>query len=362
MSKIIDMDCRILKVPTDKHISDSIHSTEFIEVVTCRITTANGIEGTGFTYTIGTGGLSIKMFLDGYIRKSIIGQESSDINGIWNNLWWMSQPVGRGGITEHAIAAIDIALWDIKCIEAGKPLYWMLGGSSNPVRLYETNSGWLHYTEEELVESATRVMKAGFYGFKIKVGKSFDEDMHRLRAVMDAVGDKIAVMADANQAWGYPGGVRRAKMMENLGIAWIEEPFPADDIESYRKLSMVSGIPVAAGETIFTKYEFMKYINAGLSICQPDVCRTGGISEWLQIASLCTANSVMVAPHFVMQLHAPLVSSITNGLYVEYIPWMEKIFSEKPRIENGMIYPSTRPGIGVQFSPLAVERYSSEYM
>jgi len=362
MSKIVDMDSQILKVPTDKHISDSIHSTEFVEIVICRITTVDGLEGTGFTYTIGKGGASIKAFLDGYVKKVIIGEESSDINGIWNKVWWMAQPVGRGGITEHAIAALDIALWDIKCIEAGKPLYWMLGGNGRPVKLYETNSGWLHYTEEELVESVKSVMKSGFYGFKIKVGRPFEEDMHRLKAVVDAVDGKISIMADANQAWSYPEGLRRSKMMERMGIAWIEEPFPADDIEAYRKLSIISGIPVAAGETIFTKYEFMKYINAGISIAQPDVCRTGGITEWVQVSSLCMANNVNIAPHFIMQLHAPLVSSIPCGLYVEYIPWMEKLFSEKPKIEKGMIYPSSKPGTGVKFHNRALEEYNIEYV
>ena len=357
MGKIIDLTSEVLRVPTGKHITDSIHSTDIIEFVTCKILTDTGMEGIGFTYTIGNGGYSIKAFIDHYIREALIGDDYGNITEIWNKLWWITQPVGRGGITTHVIAAIDIALWDLKGKEVGKPLQWLLGGSSKPVKLYETNSGWLHYSQDELVESAKNVIKTGFYGFKIKLGKKNpEEDISRIKAVMDVTAGKIALMTDVNQAWSYNYALRMSRIMEKMGVYWIEEPFPADDIVSYKKLSRHSGIPVASGETIFTKYEFQKYLDSGsISISQHDVCRVGGITEWMQISSLCASNNVMVSPHFVMQLHAPLVSSISNGMYVEYIPWMENVFEDQPRVENGLIYPSNKPGIGLRFNEKFLE-------
>jgi L-alanine-DL-glutamate epimerase-like enolase superfamily enzyme len=359
MSKIKKVEAHLLEVPTDKLITDSIHSIDRVEVVTCTVDTSDGISGLGFTYTIGGGGLAVKTIIDSMYAKKLIDQDPSEITKIWHSLWGASHAVGRGGITTHAIAAIDIALWDAKGKTLDAPLYRLLRGSNRGVPMYDTNSGWLHYTERELVESARAVARKGFYGFKIKVGKkTLEEDLERIMAVTDAVRGKIPIMIDANQVWGKTEALKRGRKFQDLGVYWYEEPLVADDIWGHVELASNLDVPIAVGETIFTRAEFANYVRLGAcDILQQDVCRVGGITEWMEIATLAEANGLKVSPHFVMEITPSLVASINDGLFVEYIPWLRKLFVNPPKIERGLIFPPESPGIGLDLDAAALRKY-----
>jgi L-alanine-DL-glutamate epimerase-like enolase superfamily enzyme len=225
--------------------------------------------------------------------------------------------------------------------------------------MYDTNSGWLHYSEKELVNSAKAVARKGFYGFKIKVGKkTLREDVERVRAVTEAVNGKIPIMIDANQVWDKVEALKRGRRFQDLGVYWYEEPIVADDILGHRELARELDVPVAVGETIFTRAEFANYVRLGAcDILQQDVCRVGGITEWMEIAALADASGLKVSPHFVMELTPQLVASITNGLFVEYIPWLRKLFSNPPKIEGGLIFPSDQPGTGLELEHDVFRRF-----
>ncbi len=362
MERIVKVSSNLLHEPTGKLITDSTHSLKRVEVVTCKIRTGSGLAGLGFTYTIGAGGHAIKSVIDSIFHKILIGQDPTDIEGIWNKMWEATHAVGRGGITTHAIAAVDIALWDMKGKQLDRPLYKLLRGSMKGVPMYDTNDGWLHYTEDELVSSALAVVKAKFHGFKIKVGKkTLKEDVARIKAVTNAVKGRIPIMIDANQVWGKDEAVRRGKAFEDLGVFWYEEPVAADDIWAHVEIAKSLRVPVAVGETIFTKQEFGNYVRIkGCDILQQDVCRVGGITEWMAIARIADENGLKVSPHFVMELHPALVGSIPNGLFVEHIPWLRKLFREPPLMENGFIFPSDRPGIGLELEEGALGRFLVE--
>lgn len=357
--KIIKVSSNLLKVPTGKLITDSIHSLKHVEVVACKLKTSDGIEGLGFTYTIGTGGFAIKSVIDSIFQKMLVGRDPGHINKIWEEMWESTHAVGRGGITTHAMAAVDIALWDIKGKTLGKPLYKLLHGSNKGIPLYDTNSGWLHYSEKQLVSSALQVLKEGFRGFKIKVGrKTLKEDVDRIHAVGNALNNRIPLMIDANQVWSKEEAMRRGKAFDRLGVFWYEEPLIAEDIWGHSELAKALAVPVAVGETIFTKQEFENYTRIGAcDILQPDVCRVGGVTEWMEVAKIAEAHGLKVSPHFVMDLHPSLVASIPNGLFVEYIPWLRKLFREPPKINNGLIFPSDKPGIGLELEPKAFRKY-----
>ena len=348
--KITKVTSGLLSVPTGKRISDSIHSLDKVEVVTCTVETNDGTRGLGYTYTIGTGGYAIKAIIDTVYSKRLAGKDPSETASLWKEMWESTHAVSRGGVTAHAMAAVDIALWDIKGKEVSRPLYWLLGGSKRPIPLYDTNGGWLHYSTEELVRAAKAVARKGFHGFKIKVGKKvMEDDVQRVRAVREALGDGTSIMVDANQVWKAPEAIRRGRKFQDLGVEWYEEPVVADDLLGHRDVARSLDLPIAAGETIFTKYEFEAYIRLGAcDIVQPDVCRVGGITEWMQVADLALANGLRVSPHFVMDLHPSLVCSISNGMYVEYIPWLRKLFEHPPEIQAGSILPSDAPGVGLQ--------------
>jgi len=350
----------VLRIPTDKLISNAIRSYDSLDIVLCTVSTDQGISGTGFTYTIGKAGRSIKSIIDEIFSKALVGSDPTAATEQWTKMWRATHSFGRGGITTHAMAAVDIALWDAKGKECERPLYWLLGGSRKSIPVYDTDGGWLHYSIEELVKNAMEIAAKKFYGFKIKVGKKdLKEDLERIKTVKDAVGKKLTIMIDANQAWSPPEALRRGRKFQDLGVEWYEEPVSADNILAYPEIARQLDVPIAVGETIFTKLECELFIKTeGCNILQHDACRVGGITEWMQISQMAQLNDIKVSPHFVMDLHPALVASIPNGLYIEYIPWLRKLFKNPLEVVDGTVMPPERPGIGLEFDEAAIKKYS----
>jgi len=197
----------------------------------------------------------------------------------------------------------------------------------------------------------------GFSGSKVKIGKPhLSEDRERLAAVRDAVGPAYEIMVDANQAFSRAEATRRARMLEDVGIAWFEEPMPADDVLEHARLAAATTVPIAVGESLYSISQFKDYlVSGGASIVQVDVARIGGITPWMKVAHMAEAFNVPVCPHFLMELHASLVCAIPNAPWLEYIPQLDTITSSGLRIEAGRAYPSDVPGLGIDWDWEAIE-------
>jgi L-alanine-DL-glutamate epimerase-like enolase superfamily enzyme len=252
---------------------------------------------------------------------------------------------------------VDTALWDLRCLAAGQPLWRLAGGFRRGVPLYDTEGGWLHLSTEELVAGATASRKAGWHGVKLKVGKpTIAEDQERLLAVRDAVGPGFEVMVDANQSMTAAEAVRRARAYEAVGLGWFEEPLPADDVSGHARLAASTSIPVAVGESLYSIGQFRDYLHRDAAgIVQPDVARIGGITPWLKVAHLAEAYNVAVCPHFLMELHVSLVAAVPNGRYVEYIPQLRAITTAEIEIVDGHALAPDTPGIGIAWDWDAIE-------
>jgi L-alanine-DL-glutamate epimerase-like enolase superfamily enzyme len=227
------------------------------------------------------------------------------------------------------------------------------------VPVYNTDGGWLNHTLEQLVDETNRIITAGFRGTKIKVGKDDPmEDRERIAAVRQVLGPKRTLMVDANERFTHAEAIKRARMWEEFNLFWFEEPLPAEDLLGHAKVKAHTSIPIALGESLFTRQQFKDYIASdGVSIVQPDCCRCGGITEWLKIAHLADCFNMQVSPHFVMELHLPLVAAIPNGLFVEYIPSLDAILKEPLRLEDGHFCPSQELGLGVGWDKDKLENY-----
>jgi L-alanine-DL-glutamate epimerase-like enolase superfamily enzyme len=192
--------------------SDAIQSFTSQETPIVRITDSDGAVGSGYSYTIGTGGRSVVELLRGHLSPQLIGREAARVEAIWRDLFFHTHATTVGPITSLALAAIDTALWDLRCRKADLPLHVMAGGAKSEVPLYTTEGGWLHIEASELIEDALRAKEAGFGGSKIKVGKPHvAEDVERLAAVRQAVGPAFEIMVDANQAHQVDEAIRRAR-------------------------------------------------------------------------------------------------------------------------------------------------------
>ena len=219
--------------------------------------------------------------------------------------------------------------------------------------VYNTDGGWLNHTIDELTHETEKTLKAGFRGTKIKVGKQDPaEDAERIAAVRSfLIGPHANLMVDANECFTAAEAIKRARMWEQYNLFWFrEEPLPAEDMLGHAQLRAHTSIPVAIGESLFNRYQFRDYISTGgASIVQPDACRCGGITEWLKIAHMADCHNMQVSPHFVMELHLPLVAAIPNGLFVEYIPSLDSVLTEPMQLIDGYFEPSEEPGLGVPF-------------
>jgi L-alanine-DL-glutamate epimerase-like enolase superfamily enzyme len=338
--------------------TDAIQSFVTQETPIVRITCADGAQGVGYSYTIGTGGSSVVALLRDHLVPKLIGHDAGQIEAIWKDLFFHTHATAVGAITSLALAAVDTALWDLKCRRAGAPLWKVAGGAQARVPVYTTEGGWLHHSSSQLVDETVAAKAQGFRGAKMKVGKpTIAEDVARLSAVRAAVGDAFEVMIDANQAFTVAEARRRAHAYSPLSLAWFEEPLPAEDLGGHVELAAVATMPIAVGESLYHPAHFREYLERGAcSIVQVDCARVGGNTPWHKVAHLAETFNVAVCPHFLMELHVSLTAAVPNGTWVEYIPQLDSITTSRMSMRDGYAIPPATPGLGIDWDFAAIER------
>jgi len=361
MTRITSIEILQVDLPPPVPRSDAIQSFVTQETPIVRIRCDDGSSGTGYSYTIGTGGSSVVALLKDHLAPRLIGRDPALIESIWRELMFATHATTVGAITSLALAAIDTALWDWRCLRDSQPLWRAAGGAKQRIPVYTTEGGWLHLSPDDLVRETLAAQKAGFKGAKIKVGKPHvSDDIARLAAVRDAVGDAFEIMVDANQCFTLSEALRRAPRYAELGIAWFEEPLPADDIVGHQRLAAASEVPIAVGESLYSPAQFAAYVQHGAcSIVQVDVARVGGITPWLKVAHMAETFNLAVCPHFLMELHVSLTAAAPSAAWVEYIPQLDAVASSRMAIEDGMAVAPDVPGLGIAWRYDELERRAS---
>jgi L-alanine-DL-glutamate epimerase-like enolase superfamily enzyme len=358
MAKIVSVEVLQADLKPKVKRTDAVQAFELQETPMVRITDADGAVGTGYSYTIGTGGSSVCRLIDDHLAMVLVGREAEQIEALWRALFFRVHATTVGAITSIALAAIDTALWDLRARKAGLPLHRLAGGAKDGIDLYYTEGGWLHMDASQLVDEAVKAKERGFGGTKVKVGRPHVvEDVKRLTAVRDQVGYGWEIMTDANQGLSLDEAIRRARHYEKLDVAWFEEPIHADDVTAHRRLSQSTTVPIAIGESLYSLSQFKDYLEAGAcSIVQVDVGRIGGITPWLKVAHMAEAFNIPVCPHFLMEIHLALCCAVPNSRWLEYIPQLDLVTSAPIRIENGKAIASEKPGLGIDWDWDALER------
>jgi len=349
MTRIDAVEIRQIDLKPKVRRTDAIQSFVVQETVLVTIRCSDGSVGTGYTYTIGTGGSSIVALLRDHLAPRLMGRDPAAFEAIWRDLFFHTHATAVGAITSLALAAIDTALWDRNTQVAALPLWVAAGGAKQRIRTYTTEGGWLHLSEQELVEQTLQARDSGFSGAKLKVGRPhLSEDVRRLDAVRRAVGDGFELMVDANQGFTLAEALRRAAALEPFRLAWLEEPMPAENVDAHRRLCTSTTVPIAVGESLYHPGQFAEYMKAdACAIVQADVARVGGITPWLKIAHMAEAYNMAVCPHFLMELHVSLCAAVPNATWVEYIPQLDTLTGERVRIEDGYAVAPVTPGMGI---------------
>ncbi|SCK17309.1 galactarate dehydratase [Streptomyces sp. WMMB 714] len=325
-----------------------------VALLFAEIATEDGHEGVGFSYSKRAGGPG-QFAHARELAPDLIGEDPSDIGRLWTKLVWSGASVGRSGLATQAVAAFDTALWDLKARRAGLPLAKLLGAHRESVRCYNTSGGFLHTPVGELLENASASLEEGVGGIKIKVGHpDRKEDLRRLTAVREHLGDDVPVMADANQQWDRPTALRMGRALEEFGLVWLEEPLDAYDASGHAALAATLDTPVATGEMLVSVAEHRELIRASaVDVLQPDAPRIGGITQFLKLAGLAELEHLQLAPHFAMEIHLHLAAAYPHEPWVEHFDWLQPLFEERPSISGGRMHVPDRPGLGITLSEQA---------
>ncbi|MBP1934698.1 mandelate racemase/muconate lactonizing enzyme family protein [Ammoniphilus resinae] len=358
--RVAQIETNTYNVPLKKPWGDQTHQVTHIEVVVTDITADNGLVGTGFSYSVGVGGKAIQALIDWYIAPKLIGAEIAP-RVQWHQLWKEAHDAGGGGISTMALSALDIALWDLVAKEQNRPLVQVLGQTRQAIPAYGSGVN-LNLNLSELEDQIRRWLDQGYQAFKIKVGKpDLEEDLERLNMVRNLIG-KRNLMVDANQGWDITSAVEAIKAYAPFNLYWIEEPLLSDDTQGHARLRRLVDAPIAIGENVYTKYQFNEYLASGAcDFVQADVIRVGGVTPYLEIASMAQAWNVPMAPHFMLEITGQLLCCIPNARILEDVEGGSfrelGILANDVGVNNGLFVPPTEPGHGIIFNRDILAQY-----
>ncbi|MEM8975637.1 MAG: mandelate racemase/muconate lactonizing enzyme family protein [Pseudomonadota bacterium] len=340
------------RIPLDVALTDSTHGvmTAF-EIVTVRVTDTDGIEGVGYTYTTGRNGGAIYSIVKDEIAAVATEHDADKIEQLWEHVWWELHYGGRGGPSVLALSAFDIALWDLKGKRAKLPLWNLLGGHSDRVTCYAGGID-LELSVDDLLRQTDGNLEKGFRAIKSKVGRDrLSEDVERVSAMRQHLGDGFPFMVDANMKWSADEAIRRARAFQPYELTWLEEPVIPDDVEGHVRVVRDGGVPIATGENFRTLWEFKQMIAAGgVTFPEPDVTNCGGITPFMKIAHLAEAYNLPVTSHGAHDVTVHLLSACPNGNFLEAHGFgLDKYIAEPLRLVEGMAVAPNKPGHGMEF-------------
>jgi L-alanine-DL-glutamate epimerase-like enolase superfamily enzyme len=352
MAKLTSIEPGFYRIPLPVVLTDSTHGEmRAFELNTVRLRDADGAEGTGYTFTVGRNGGAIDSVLTREFTELMAGEDADAIERLWQKAWWALHYGGRGGPTVLALSAFDMALWDLKARRAKLPLWRLLGGYDPRVPCYAGGID-LDLSLDALLRQTDDNLAKGFRAIKMKVGrKNLFEDVERVAAMRQHLGQAFPLMVDANMKWGVDEAIRAARALQPFDLTWLEEPTIPDDPAGHARIVREGGLPIAAGENLRTLWEFKFYVaGGGVTYPEPDVTNCGGVTPFMKIAHLAEAFNLPVTSHGAHDVTVHLLAACSNRSYLEAHGFgLDRYIAEPLRIEDGVAVAPERPGHGIEF-------------
>jgi L-alanine-DL-glutamate epimerase-like enolase superfamily enzyme len=312
---------------------------------------AGGHVGLGWTYT----GSATQAVITDQLTAVIRGSSPFDLSATWQTMVRECRNLGRPGLVSHAIAAVDIALWDLKARLLDIPLHVLFGATRDTVPVYGSG-GFTSMTDEQLGEQVEGWLSAGCTAVKIKVGEDWggdlDRDLERVRLLGQLVGDRAQLMVDANGGYTPGQAARAGAAYDSFGVVWFEEPVSSDDLDGLARLRSQLRCDIAAGEYADSVHYVERMCAAGAVDCmQLDVTRCAGYTEWLRGAAVAASHGLQVSAHCAPALHASVAAAVPNLRHVEWFADHARLEPELvdglAQVRDGRLILSDAPGHGM---------------
>ncbi len=312
--------------------------------------------------------------VENLLKRIIVGKNPLDVEVLWEEMFSTLKTRGHlKGYFIEALSGVDIALWDLKGKLLNQPVYNLLGGRFQS-KLKAYASSIVFGKPEVMAKRAREWVNEGHDQIKVKVGMDVERDAMNLRAIRNEVGYDVEIMVDANSAYNFSKALKLGKILESLQISWFEEPVPPYDLEGYKQLKRKIDVPICAGESHFTRYDFRDLIiNECIDIAQPDVARAGGISECMKIANLARTFNIPYTPHIGLSgagcrsasIH--LSASLPKEAFLTYEIYDIKespnplasdiCFSPVEIFSNGYVEVNDKAGLGLEINEEKLKSY-----
>ena len=357
--EIADVKAFPASFPVKKPVTLGIGRAVKRDAVVVRVTTKGGIVGWGEAHHGRCPGAIAKL-IDTTLRQLVVGMDASDVVGVWSRIYKMQLAShGMGTASCLAMSGIDLALWDIRGKATGWPVYKLLGGKARDIPAYAGGISLGYQEPAQLIEEIRGLIAKGYKAVKLRVGDTVANDILRVDAVRKAYPD-LTLLADANTAYTVNDVRSVMPALEANQVRWLEEPFAPHDHRSYAEAARLGRVPLAAGENHYTRHEFNRVIEDGaITVLQPDLSKTGGITEALRIAAMASAWKLQINPHTLltginMAASIHLLASIDNGGYFEADVAAENPFRDElctPALAvdaKGNVRPHEAPGLGLE--------------
>ncbi|HEX9818794.1 MAG TPA: mandelate racemase/muconate lactonizing enzyme family protein [Methylomirabilota bacterium] len=358
--KITHATTRVLRTPADNPLVVGLPApTDTREFVTLELGTDQGLVGIGLTFFGGALTPALRAAVDGLARL-VVGDDPTQVEAIAAKCRRAAGGSGPGGIFTLALAALDIACWDLKGKVLGQSVGALLGGLRDRVPTYASGALMRPHPIDYLAKAGPRLRDMGFRQMKMQCGSepTLAASVERVRVVREAIGPDVDLMCDINQLWSVSHAIEIGHRVEPYHLFWLEDPTAHDDYLGLARIADALTTPIAAGEYHYGIVPFRHLLEArSIDIVMIDLLRAGGITQWMKIAGMAEAFNLPVVSHLVPELHVHLIAAIPNGLTVEYMPWSLQLFEETPKLEGGQLVVPAKPGLGLAFDPAALKRF-----
>ena len=267
--------------------------------------------------------------------------------------------VGYEGLSMIAVAGLDMAAWDALAKAANLPLCVLLGGTTGPVPAYNSNGLWLKDSAEVAAEAVELCAEGGFKALKLRLGRDrIADDLATVQAVQEAVGPDVDLMVDFNQGLSLAEALKRCHRIDDLGLAWIEEPIVYDNLAGYVRLAAELKTPIQIGENFYGPRELYKALQMGAcDLVMPDFMRIGGVTGWLRSAPIAAAAGIPISTHLYPEVAAHVMRATEGTHWLEWQNWADPILQRPFEIMGGELHVPDVPGVGIDWDEKAVSAH-----